>query len=543
MIASACITEESILPATFGIIDLFAGPGGLGEGFASLDDGDRSPFRIGLSVEKEPSAHRTLRLRAFLREHTSRTGRLPAEYIDFHAGRCAEPDWAAIDGEAWTRACAEARCLTLGTDETRSVVDRAIDRIRQEHEETVLIGGPPCQAYSLVGRARQKGIRGYRPEDDHRHFLFREYIRVLDRLQPAVFVMENVKGILSSSVQSRRIFEMLMEDLSSLGGDAEGRYVLHAIAADDGILTLEREPKPSDFIVRAEDHGVPQARHRVIIVGIRADIAGRAVHSRVDRSGRSRVTVDEVIASLPRLRSGLTPARADSDDAWRSTVLSASRALRKDLTKNGNERLVAHLQSVELVLGGKDLPGRTDRSLPPGYGRSNSELLSWIENEQLDALAQHESRGHMPGDLARYLFTSAFGRAENRSPKAADFPERLAPEHRSWTTGKFADRFRVQLATSPSTTITSHISKDGHYFIHPDPAQCRSLTVREAARLQTFPDDYLFLGNRTQQYVQVGNAVPPFLARQIAQLVLSVLKDPDSEAAETADVCMELAAG
>jgi DNA (cytosine-5)-methyltransferase 1 len=164
---------------------------------------------------------------------------------------------------------------------------------------------------------------------------------------------------------------------------------------------------------------------------------------------------------------------------------------------------------------------RTASCLPDGYGTANDELLRWLERPNLRAVAQHETRGHMPSDLGRYLFAAVFGAVRGYSPKAADFPLALSPDHRNWHSGVFNDRFRVQLADTAATTVTSHISKDGHYFIHPDPMQCRSLTVREAARLQTFPDDYLFLGNRTQQYVQVGNAVPPFLARHIAQLVLS----------------------
>lgn len=130
----------------------------------------------------------------------------------------------------------------------------------------------------------------------------------------------------------------------------------------------------------------------------------------------------------------------------------------------------------------------------------------------------------MAADLLRYAFCASYAKLNNgTSPKSRDFPVELAPEHKNWTTGKHADRFRVQSGNKCATTVTSHISKDGHYFVHYDPKQCRSLTVREAARLQTFPDNYFFEGNRTQQYVQVGNAVPPFLAKKIGNVVMNLL--------------------
>ncbi|PSJ57667.1 DNA (cytosine-5-)-methyltransferase [Mesorhizobium soli] len=509
--------QEPDLPATFGIVDLFAGPGGLGEGFASLVEDGHVPFRIGISVEKEASAHRTLTLRAFLREYRVRHDTLPNQFIDFHAGLVPEPDWSTVDAEAWRLAIDEARALELGTEAAATAIDGAIVKLRDSYHDTILIGGPPCQAYSLVGRARAKGKVGYVPEEDERHYLFREYIRVLDRLRPAAFVMENVKGMLSSTIESRLVFEMLMEDLSSLGTGHGHHYELRAIRVEDGKASLQEAAQPPDFIVRAEEFGVPQRRHRVIIVGIRSDLAGNATGAQVAVSGRARV-VSDAIGTMPALRSGISSGRDDAL-AWRREVVEAAKQLVGIYKGKDDGSLGDAFASVAKRLEDGTASLRAASCLPEGYGSSNDELLQWLERPALRAIAQHETRGHMTSDLGRYLFAAAFGEVRGYSPKAADFPLALSPNHRNWHSGVFNDRFRVQLADQASTTVTSHISKDGHYFIHPDPMQCRSLTVREAARLQTFPDDYLFLGNRTQQYVQVGNAVPPFLARQIAALI------------------------
>lgn len=513
------------MPSTIGIIDLFAGPGGLGEGFASVEEQGHFPFRIGVSVEREASAHRTLTLRAFVREMVRRIGCLPEEYVRFHAGEIAEPDWSTIDAEAWRHATSEARCLELGTSETAAALDIEIDKILKRHDETILIGGPPCQAYSLVGRSRSRGIVGYRPEHDARHFLFREYVHILDRLRPAAFLLENVKGVLSSRVGERLIFEQIMEDLASLGGSGQHTYELHALAVTEDELRLTPTVSPYDFIVRAERLGVPQRRHRVIVVGIRADLCRRAETAGIPLTAGGAVSVSDAIGDLPSLRSGLSKM-VDAPDAWKNVVTEAAMDLRSHFIARNNHSMASALDEIVGQLARLSSLCRQDGALPVGYGHSNRPLRRWLENPQLRALAQHQTRGHMEADLARYLFAAAHARVNGRNALREDYPLMLAPDHRSWDTGNFSDRFRVQLADRPSTTITSHISKDGHYFIHPDPAQCRSLTVREAARLQTFPDDYLFLGNRTQQYVQVGNAVPPYLARQIAQLLLRVVGGP-----------------
>ncbi|WP_244574645.1 DNA cytosine methyltransferase [Cohaesibacter sp. ES.047] len=473
-------------------------------------------------MEKEESAHKTLRLRAFLREYYALHGYVPKQFISFHAGQIEEPDWASVDAHVWKRASEEARALELGSQTAAEALDLAIATLQNDHDDTILIGGPPCQAYSLVGRARSRGKVDYVPEDDERHYLFREYIRVLDKLRPAAFVMENVKGMLSSTVKSRLVFEMLMEDLSSLGTGHGHHYELRSILVENGKAKLQEPKKSSDFVVHADAFGVPQRRHRVIIVGIRSDLAKQADLAAIPICAKTN-TVADVIGSLPQLRSGISRGK-DDVKTWRSEVQKAAQLLTNLYDREETETLRAVFASIVEGIDSGEAPSlRASAQLPNEYGQSVDELLGWIERPCLDGISQHETRGHMRSDLGRYLFCSAFGQALGYSPKAADFPVELYPNHRNWHTGIFNDRFRVQLAKEASTTVTSHISKDGHYFIHPDPMQCRSLTVREAARLQTFPDDYLFLGNRTQQYVQVGNAVPPYLARQIAALVLKAL--------------------
>lgn len=501
------------------IVDLFSGPGGLGEGFSAVRDDSGQPYKIAVSIEKETSAHRTLRLRAFLRRFSG----YPAEYYAWLESDGREPDWAMLYPEQWEEAKREALCLELGSGETAHILQERIRTIRARHGgRTLLIGGPPCQAYSLVGRARNSGNSDYRAELDHRNFLYDEYVKVLCALSPAVFVMENVKGMLSAAVSGNPIFEQVMSDLRNAGGP--DRYQLFALSSD---AARSKEPRPQDFVVRSELFGVPQARHRVIIVGVRRDIADKLTDILIPRIEPRdyQVTVSMVLGGMPQMRSGLS--RDDTPGRWREIMASAVGLVENAVEGFEPARSAAFRAELRKVAGHIQVLANGGRAGRRNSGFSDDcpdDLRDWIGDPLFAGLPQNETRGHMPSDLVRYLFASCYGKIFGTSPKASQFPSVLAPNHRNWASGKFNDRFRVQLGGRPSSTVTSHIAKDGHYFIHPDPLQCRSLTVREAARLQTFPDNYAFLGNRTQQYVQVGNAVPPFLAWQIAKSILPIFE-------------------
>lgn len=468
-----------------------------------------------MSAEKEASAHATLHLRAFFRQFGED---LPQGYYDYVKGNIGREDLY----DSFPEQAVAARMETLGRPRTLGepcdddVIRKYLRDLRREDGATVVIGGPPCQAYSLVGRARNKGIQGYRAEEDARHYLYQEYLKVLELVQPEVFVMENVKGILSSSLGGLRIFPRLLDDLrnpaATLGKRRTKGYEIYSLVSADDFFG----GAGSDYLIRCENFGIPQSRHRVILLGVREDLRTRPGTI----TPAPFVTAREVLADFQPLRSGLSKGD-DSDHAWRRTMESVITDV--DRISAGHGIAGVDFDAIQAESrkmkgrGGQFVPARRKFRGPPG-------LRDWYQDPNLHGFLNHETRGHIRDDLARYLYCAAYARVNNGdSPRARDFPRELAPHHRSWDSGNFADRFKVQVADRPSSTITSHISKDGHYFIHYEPAQCRSLTVREAARLQTFPDNYFFEGNRTQQYVQVGNAVPPYMARQIAAIVHRLL--------------------
>jgi DNA (cytosine-5)-methyltransferase 1 len=526
------------------VIDLFAGPGGLSEGFSRHGEEDwskllspqvgkdepvsaKARFSVALSIEMDEFAHQTLELRALVRK-LKVAGREELFYR-FLQGKLSRDQLFSDAGNDGRHARDEAWRATLGQEDEKTLDSRVSNAVGGE-SRWVLIGGPPCQAYSLVGRSRNRGIKDYTPEDDHRHYLYREYLRIVAKHRPPVFVMENVKGLLSSQVGGGLIFEQIRRDLSRpaeavYGRDSALSYSLFPVVAPSECAERGSQMELAgfgarDFIVRMECYGVPQARHRVILLGVRSDFIEKGKRPRVLVT-REPVPVSRVLKDLPQLRSGLSRGR-DGTQAWATAVMAVCKAKwLKEVEPEVRERIQAVVQNV--------------RAPPADRGAEVVEFdgapvyaHKWYRPNGFGLLVNHVTRGHIQADLHRYLFSAAYASVHKRAPTLSVFPGALLPLHDNAQQaidegGYFGDRFRVQVASRPSTTITSHISKDGHYYIHYDARQCRSLTVREAARLQTFPDDYFFCGPRTEQYRQVGNAVPPLLATQIAGIVADLL--------------------
>jgi DNA (cytosine-5)-methyltransferase 1 len=505
------------------IIDIFAGPGGLGEGFSSLlNQRGQRVFEIKLSIEKDEFAHRTLELRAFTRQFS--VGDAPDNYYDYIRGNPNVTRDMLFHSYADQAASAkrEAWLAELGKTPASEVRNRILEAFggKKATANWVLIGGPPCQAYSLLGRWRQKSGDAF--DNDARHFLYRQYLQIIADHQPPVFVMENVKGLLSTKVKSEgmahKIFSDLRHPLAATGQGTKQdlEYRFFPLVQKQGALQGEIGDihAPEDFTVHSEEHGIPQARHRIIILGVRSD--WKKVPNKLVPNHTS-VTVDQVIGDLPRLRSGLSKEE-DSSHLWEAAIHGIPDSLwykYSNLSLDLRNSLEGASRLLRRSLG---RGGRFCKTVA-----KPKKLADWFHDPKLGGVCNHETRSHIRADLHRYFYAAVFAREYGRSPVLSDFPTELLPLHKNvedaLKQSKFNDRFRVQIADRHSTTVVSHISKDGHYYIHYDPAQCRSLTVREAARLQTFPDNYFFEGPRTEQYHQVGNAVPPLLANQIAEVV------------------------
>lgn len=337
------------------VIDLFAGSGGLGEGFSAAHFQGQRIFRIALSIEKDPHAHATLMLRGFFRQFTGRC--VPEAYYEHLRGELSRDDlYARYPAEA-QRAAQEAWQAELGGASVPP--DIVLQRIRQSlagAKAWVLIGGPPCQAYSIANQSRRRRTRGYSIEQDSRHRLYEEYLRIVADLWPPVFVMENVKGLLSTTIRGERLFERICDDLSDPArnrlGQKRRRYRILGLGE-----RVERSPfggnSVQNFVIRAERHGIPQTRHRVILLGIREDLGDIILPA---LRSQEAVPADAVLQGLPRLRSGLSrkggrlSMSADNPGAWRAVLRGEIKGRWVDGIQGSDNRDSIHAVVVLIIV-------------------------------------------------------------------------------------------------------------------------------------------------------------------------------------------------
>ncbi len=440
----------------FSVVDLFAGCGGLSEGF------EQKGFNVIAQVEMDGWACETLRTR-HLYYALKRTGRAVL-YNKYLRGEISRAEILKNYPEINKTVSARVIQATLGDGEKAEILKR-LKKSKSSHTPSrfhVLLGGPPCQPYSLAGRSRDPD----RMEKDDRNFLYRRYLEILNELKPDFFVYENVPGLFSAKADGSRVFERIIEDFASLNPPYEITPPLQQIYKN-----------PGNYIVKSSDFFVPQNRRRLILIGYREDVGEKNPDVKdifsnlqqlaIKNSKKTACSVRDAIADLPSLKPG------DGNDGWYGSYQCSE-------------------------------PGPYQKKMRRGS----------------PGILNHRARTHMESDLDRYRYfieQSNNGNGRVTLNDLKDEKPHLLPAHKHLD--KFIDRFKVQQWERPSSTITAHISKDGHYFIHPDIKQCRSFTVREAARCQSFPDNYKFEGPRTEQFKQVGNAVPPVLSCVIAELL------------------------
>ena len=397
-------------------IDLFAGCGGLSEGFY------REGFKALAHVEINHFACETLRTRM--------------KYYGYKD----------IDKEV------------IEHDITADDIIERIDNAVNGRNVDMIIGGPPCQAYSTAGRVRDKvGMA-----TDARNYLFESYVKILEHYRPKLFVFENVTGILSAKANGKAVFPQVIK---ALGKE-------YKVIGD-----------PDTILFNTANYGVPQIRKRIIIIGVRKDIDG--------------IEAQELYQNI--IRTHYDPDMPEGERGKLKKYVDVRQAL-------------ADLPPVH--------PGQ-DASTDSFDYPCDNEFLNRIGNKGIYPLMDHICRKNNDIDRERFRVMIehhwSFGEMRRARPD-------LEHEHAR----VFDNSYVVQWWELPSKTILAHIHKDGFQFIHPDYNQARTFTVREAARIQSFPDDFVFEGSRGEKYKQIGNAVPCLFAEALAKASKKTLKKIDS---------------
>lgn len=322
-----------------------------------------------------------------------------------------------------------------------------------DNKVDLLIGGPPCQAFSTVGRAQDpNSMKG-----DKRNYLYKHYIEILDKLQPKIFVFENVVGLLSSKPDGKYIFPLIVKEFEKKG--------------------YKVCDKRETVVLNSVHYGVPQIRKRVILIGVRDDL------------------------------------KVDSKDIY-NLIEKTHYAPDEDVNKKLNKYRTVKDAISDLP---EFLPGQGNEEIN-FKSKSKNDYVKIMRENNDNRLYNHVSRNHNSLDRQRYKLLSLNNWQLKDLNKTRPDLVHYDPKH-------FVNRYTVQDFDKPGRTVVAHLYKDGNLFIHPDSKQERTFTVREAARVQSFPDDFKFMGARTHQYKQVGNAVPPLMSYQIAKAIKKVLGD------------------
>ena len=406
-------------------IDLFAGAGGLSEGFTSIG------FNPIAHVEMNYEACQTLKTRAVY-YYLKKNNKLDVykKYL------CKEITRDELYETVPVSVLNSVIHQTMSKENMPALFELIDDLIEKQKIDQIdlIVGGPPCQAYSLVGRA----VKSNNMVGDPRNYLYQLYIEVLKKYKPTMYVFENVPGLLTAN--GGQYFEDMKKAFK-----AAGYTIDHAV-------------------LNAKSFDVLQDRRRVILIGWKKDLHYK-YPSFVEKTPAYKVA--DLLSDLPKIQSG---------------EINNSYATKK---------FSAYLETTGI--------------------RKKDDILTW-----------HVARPHISRDRKIYKEVITAWVKDKKRIKYTDLPEELCT-HRNRTA--FLDRFKVVASDLPTChTMMAHISKDGHYFIHPDVDQARSITVREAARIQSFPDDFYFEGSRTAAFTQVGNAVPPLMARGIAEKIKEMLE-------------------